>query len=236
MRSLRALLPLSLVAFLPGCMFVVESDGKVRGANWWQDESSGNCVVGSGVLASESREVAEFRAVRGSGSVDLVVRVGAGRAVLVRGDDNLIERIETVVEDGELRVRVRSGGYRTRQPLVVEISTPSLDELSLSGSGDAVISGLAGGAFSIHVSGSGDVRASGSLDELVVSLSGSGDVELTDLAARRASVALSGSGDARIHATEELTAAISGSGDVSYRGSPKVRKVVSGSGDVRARP
>ena len=236
MRSFRVLLQLSALALVPGCMLVIESDGEVRRASWWHTDLSSDCVVGSGVRASQSREVAEFRAVRGSGSVDLIVRAGAERAVLVRGDDNLLERIETVVEDGELRVCVRSGGYRARQPLVVEISTPSLTALSLSGSGDAELSGLSGGDVSIQVSGSGDVRGSGTLDELEVSLSGSGDLNLSDLAARRVSVALTGSGDVQVRANEELTVALSGSGDVRYRGAPRVRKVVSGSGAVHALP
>lgn len=237
MKTLRTLANLSffsLLAFLPGCVFVMESDGSVQGTTWWRSEGIGDWVVGSGVSATAVREVAEFRAVRCSGSLDVSVRVGEERAVRVRGDDNLIERVEAVVEDGTLHIRMRSGGYRTRLPLVVEVATPALSALSLEGSGDLRVSGLSSGTFSVHLSGSGDVRGSGAVDELEVSLSGSGDIELAELAARRANVVSAGSGDIRVNASDELSVALSGSGDVGYRGSPTLRKVVSGSGDVHA--
>ncbi len=226
----KALLCLAL-AFVPGCIFVVNAD-----SDGWEWLDSNDAVHGSGNAASESRTLSPIRRIVSHGSIDVDVRIGETQSVSVRADDNLLEWVRTSVDDGTLEIRWRSrhgrGASSSTSPRV-EVVVRSLERLELNGSGDALVRGLKGDSFAIDVSGSGDARAEGAVDRLTVELSGSGDVELYGLEARTVEVTVSGSGDAEVSARESLRVDISGSGDVDYRGDPKsLERNVSGSGDI----
>jgi hypothetical protein len=73
----------------------------------------------------------------------VTVRVGKERSVVVRGDDNLLSRVTTEVEDGDLVIGQTPGSFETKSPTRVEVSVPSLDDLmTLSGSGLLSVTGI----------------------------------------------------------------------------------------------
>jgi carbon monoxide dehydrogenase subunit G len=214
---------------------------------------------GSGKVATETRNVAEFQAVLLKGSVDLVVKQGP-QSVQVEGDDNLLAMIETAVEStGQgptLVIRMKRGqSFYTRSKLVVNVSVPKLSgvsaegsgdiridafntpslKVSLSGSGDAKLQGLTTADLGISIAGSGDVTGSGSAAKLKVTIAGSGDVRLAEMKADDVSINIAGSGDAAVNASKTLDVSIAGSGDVTYSGNPAVKSSVAGSGGVSRR-
>lgn len=216
-------------------------------------------VSGSGTLVTDKRALPAFRAIELNGSMDLVVRQGA-QEVLVTADHNLLELLETVVEDRRgtptlvLRWK-RSLSLYTRNPLGVAVTVPTLAGLavrgsgdvrvaafetpalnvSLSGSGDVRLESLSATDLVVAVSGSGDVAGAGRSARLTVSIAGSGDVRLADLKAENVKVSIAGSGDAAVHADASLEVTIAGSGDVNYTGNPSLRSQVVGSGSVNRR-
>ncbi len=189
-------------------------------------------LKGSGKLASESREVKGFTRIRLAGSTDCVVRVGGPFSVTITADDNILKIIRTEVVGETLEIEAEKP-YSCTQPIKVEITLPKLLGYSISGSGDAEISGVDSEAFEASISGSGDLTVSGRVDSLDASISGSGDMNLTALEAKRAEASIAGSGTIKLYATEALDASIAGSGDIRYLGGPKdVSKSVAGSGEV----
>ncbi len=196
----------------------------------------GTSQEGSGVAAKEVREVGQFERVESLGSIDVVIRAGEESRVSISGDDNLLEFVVTEVSRGTLEVRLENGSYEFGEPLVVTISVPQLESLELNGSGSATITGLKQESITLSVLGSGDVRASGSVDLLHASVKGSGDLSLRELKARSAVASVLGSGDIALHAEEYLKASVQGSGDIDYWGSPADCDVESlGSGSVNPR-
>lgn len=197
----------------------------------------GSCSVhamhGSGVAASVERSVPAFSRVEVRGSADVVARVGAATALRLTGDDNLLPYVTTEVQGETLVVSLQPGSYDFECELVVELSTPRLESFAVHGSSDAEIEGLQGGALALLISGSGDVRAAGSVDSLSVSITGSGDMRLDELDAHAVEVSIAGSGSVAVAARESLDVRITGSGDVRYRGQPVLSQSVTGSGDVR---
>ena len=193
---------------------------------------SWSSIQGSGVEASQAREVPAFRRVHVDGSANLTAQVGGAQALSVRGDDNLLQYVVTEVRGDTLHIEMQPGSYSFHRDLVVELSAPALEGLSISGSSDASLTGLAGPEFQLAISGSGDVRAAGQVEHLAVSVSGSGDLELQGLRARAADIQISGSGDVALDVVERLAVQISGSGDVRYTGSPQTTAQISGSGTV----
>ena len=142
-------------------------------------------LVGSGTAAKQARHVAAFSSVALAGSSDVIIHAGAAQSVVVHADDNLLGRVTTQVRAGTLVIGTR-GSFTTSSPMTVEVSVPSLQALALSGSGALTASNIQGPRVSVRLSGSGAVRASGTVTRLEVSVGGSGDAELGQLAARRA--------------------------------------------------
>lgn len=207
---------------------------------------------GSGQLERETRKLASFESIRLSCSVDLHVILGDDQSVVVVADENLLEYIETEVDSrGTLRISSEES-FDSRYDLIVEITIPSLEQLRLSGSGDAKIENLREKYLRIKVSGSGDVVLDGEVTEMDISISGSGgiildgEVDKMDISisgsgdidlegkARRVDISVSGSGDidARDFIVEEVDVRINGSGDVEVYATEYFDGSISGSGDI----
>lgn len=212
------------------CVVHVDSDSGAVESSWFSDVKT---VRGSGVAATQTREVGEFRSVSVSSSANVRITIGPERSVRVTTDDNLIDKVVTRVEDGRLEIGHERGSYHHRVKLEVEITTPQLEGVAISGSGDVHAEALDSALFKATIAGSGSIHAKGRCDRLEATIAGSGDLRLEELIARAVEVRIAGSGDARVHAHESLSASISGSGDIRYRGQPAVTKSIAGSGSVR---
>ncbi len=181
---------------------------------------------------TETRTVDAFDAIALSGSVDVDAKIGPDISVEVEASPKIIGDIETVVEGDTLQVRLKRGVHVNTGRMIVRITAPSLEGITVSGSGDAQIEGLDEDAFSISVSGSGDVEAADEAESVTLSISGSGDIGARALESEDATVKLRGSGDIRLTATDTATGSIAGSGDISVHGGATCTIAVSGSGDV----
>ena len=222
----RFILLLSVgVPFLAGCNTSGVEDTSGVG------DSGG--VKGSGIKASETRDVPTFTGVELNGSAIVVVNVGKEQKVTVEVDDNLMHVITTKVKENKLVIGSKQL-YSTRIGVHVTIQVPELTSFGVSGSGSAALKDVKGESLDVRISGSGSATVSGGVQSLTVRVSGSGSAKLSELTAKKVSAGVSGSGNVRVHATESLDATVVGSGSVRYRGSPQVTKKVSGSGSVSA--
>jgi len=205
------------------------------------------------------RKISNFHAIENSGSIDLEITMGTTESLRIIGDHDLIEQVETIVENGVLKIRMKKGfqqwfnGFGTGRHLAIQIQAKNLDALKQTGSGDILVKNTINSSeLSVAVSGSGDIRVPLSTDQLYLSIVGSGDISAkgiaksadvkitgsgdfdgTHLKSHLANVKISGSGNADIYVDETLNASISGSGDIHYSGAPKnINKKKSGSGDI----
>lgn len=220
-------------------------------AGWFGSET----VEGRGQVARQERRVGSFTGVALSLPGRVEVRIGDKEGITVETEENLQALIETVVEDGMLRIRPvrRNLNLRTRK-LHIVVTARRIERLSLGGSGSIAsdvlrgerididiggsgeieVQGVQAERLAISVGGSGDLRCGGGkVRRLSVSVAGSGDVDVGQVEARDASVNIAGSGDVTLWAQSDLNASIAGSGDVSYYGDPRVRRSVAGSGEAR---
>lgn len=205
---------------------------------------------GSGVVATERRQVAPFEAVSVEGDFEVLVRVAPETSLTLTGDDNLLPLVRTEVREGTLHIGA-TRGVSSRRGIRVSLTTPSLQAVAVSGSSrvdarrfraEAFRASVSGSGnlsaegetrtLEIALSGSGNARVTGSAERVAAALSGSGDLDLLRLSARTADVQVSGSGTAALLASDELNASVSGSGDVFYGGAPRVTSHISGSGTV----
>ena len=198
--------------------------------------SSTSDTEGSGVAATQTRDVPAFRSVELAGGNNIVIHVGGDRSVVVKADDNLLNRVTTKVQSGTLVIGNTSGSLTAKSPMSVEVTVPTLTALTLAGGGNIIVDGIKAESLTVTLSGSGNVTGSGTATSLGVTLDGSGNVWFTRLAAHNVHAVLSGSGNIFVTATDSLDASVPGSGAISYAGNPQdVTKSVTGSGEITAR-
>ena len=173
-----------------------------------------------------------FTRVDLAGSNNVTVHVRKKQAVVVEGDENLIDLVTTEVETGTL-VLGTNGSFTTERRMTVDVTVPTFDAVVLSGSGGLTVDGMRDEQLTVRVTGEGLVAITGRAARLDVSLAGSGDAQLQNLVARDVDAMLSGSGRLHVHATDSLDASVPGTGAIVYRGDPSsVTQNVTGTGAV----
>jgi hypothetical protein len=181
----------------------------------------------------QTRAVSAFHSVELVGGNNVVIHVGEKRSVVVRADDNLLGRVTTKVASGKLVIGNTPGSLRTKSPMSVVVTVPTLSAVTLAGGGNIVVVGSKAERLTVTLSGGGNVTGRGIARLLDVTLSGSGTAWFTQLPAHSVHAVLSGSGTIYVTATRRLDAAVSGSGTIIYSGNPQnVTKSVTGSGTI----
>lgn len=215
----------------------------------------GDTVEGSGKVTSQARQVAHFTGVALGLSGQVTVHVGNSEGVTVETDDNLQSLVETVVENGSLKIRPARENLNIRPHLLrITVNARDIDRLTVAGSGtissdplharrfEAALGGsgaievraIDADEVDVHVAGSGKLAVGGgAAGKVAVKVAGSGSVDLGRLKAGQAEVTVAGSGDTRLWAQNDLKVKIAGSGDVDYYGDPRLTRQVMGSGEVR---
>ena len=162
-----------------------------------------------------------------------MIRVGEKQSVVVKADDNLLDRVTTEVQSGKLVIANTPGSFTTKSPMSVELNVPTLNALTLTGSGNIVVSNIEADSLKVTLPGSGTLTGSGTATRLDVTVGGSGTVQFPRLVANDVRALVSGSGTIFITATEGLDASVSGSGSILYAGNPQdVTKSVTGTGAI----
>jgi hypothetical protein len=207
----------------------------------------------------ETRDVKDFTKVSFGVAGNLFIKIGPQFNLVIEGDKNILEKIETEVSGGRLIIKKENWKMSFNdEKITVNITMPELEGLSVSGSGKAQIMdpveadnlnlGVSGSGKLITsnlnvdnldcgISGSGDIilGSGGSIDNGDISISGSGGFSGEEIEIDHLEISVSGSGNCICKVGDSLEASVSGSGNVTYIGNPKVDARVSGSGHVRSR-
>jgi len=139
-------------------------------------ESGSGRIVGSGVNKTESRAVSGFHGIGLAVDAKVELREGGSEGLSITGDDNVVPLIETVVEDGILKIRwPRNRNCSTRyKELVIVVDAKTIDSLAVAGLRTANV--WAAETLPASVAGSGDVRYVGK-PQVTMSVAGSGSVK-----------------------------------------------------------
>lgn len=192
------------------------------GASWSVLRAQGTSGVaspGSRLLATEKRTLgASVSEVELSGPINLVLRQGTSASLEVRGEQRLLANVDTAVDGGILHIGPRGILLRHRQPIEVTLVLPTLDGLTLSGSGQHNVSGFSGERIEVKVKGASNLRFNGRYREIDATLHGTGEVELTGGNAEKVMAELQGSGRMTlVGGARELHAEVAGSGELDAR-------------------
>lgn len=177
--------------------------------------------------ADETRaiEVADFDRIDIAGVVELDATVGGDYALTLSGRADDLDRARAEVVDGELILDTahnegRVGRKIIRRGVTATLTVPALSAVEAAGVVDGEVKGISAGAFSVDISGVGDLKLSGTCDALDAEVSGVGDLDAKDLQCRTVDVEVSGVGGAGVYASESASAEIAGIGKIEIYGSP----------------
>jgi hypothetical protein len=228
-----------------------------RGGCWNADGFNvfSKSVSGSGAVLHDARALTGFERVSHNVPCEVEVTQDSTFSVQIDAQKEVMEILETTVEDNTLKIRIKKGyslgrneGTKifVRAPRFVKFSvagsgdiiaknnliSPAL-EASVAGSGKILLQNVQSDAFSASVAGSGDIICSGgSAAKGDLSIAGSGNIKTENLVTQDLGISISGSGDIWCNAEKTLAVSISGSGDVRYKGNGVPSTSVSGSGSV----
>ena len=211
-------------------------------------------IEGSGVPATEERQVADFDAIEFTGQGKVEIVQGREFGLTITADDNIIGLLASEVRDGRLVLWTDTEereSIRPRTDITYQIRLKDLEELEISGAGNFSCASLKTDELNIRFSGAGSIDMDLTVADLRARFSGAGEARLKgraenqdvkvsgacswmcrDLKSRSATIKLSGTGNAELNASDTLIIDISGVGNVSYLGDPEVTKNVSGFGTV----
>lgn len=211
------------------------------------------CLKPSGAAVEEVRTTDSFNGVNLSMHASVHISKGKEHSIVIVAAPNILEHI-AVHSNGQTLYIDKNRCLRTRMDdIKIFITTPRLEnldlsgsgnihleeafegeqlQLSLSGSGKIFAESLSYQSITANISGSGDIKTSGFVHQQCVSISGSGNMEGYAMQSEYATIKISGSGNAKVFVTELLDGKIAGSGNIWYVGNPTVNISIAGSGAI----
>ncbi|MEZ5014277.1 MAG: head GIN domain-containing protein [Chitinophagales bacterium] len=212
------------------------------------------CIHGSGPVISETRSISGFTEVSNEIEANVYITEGAAFEVVISGQQNILDNIETHVSGAELRITT-DHCIQDADMVNIYITMPVVNALSLSGSGSLItqnaitteqididLSGsgafvcndtIHASAISMDLSGSGNMQLIADAGTVDTDISGSGDVTITGNG-NTFTYNMSGSG--KMHAFYFYIATahvhMSGSGDMELNATDLIEGSISGSGDL----
>ena len=166
-------------------------------------------------LAIENVAVPGFRSIQLRGGGEVTVRPGPVQRVTITDGSSQFTTFR-VHRSGQLRINACEGNCPRHYRLRIEIQSPRVPDLA--------------------VSGGGTIRTAGGFgreDDLAVAVNGGGSIDARAVAAANVTAAVNGGGRIAVHPRRSLQAAVSGGGEVRYLGNPQVSMAVNGGGSVR---
>lgn len=211
---LAALLVLGLLPTMSGCQILFRQ------------------IPGSGTDKTEDRPVSQFDKIDLSGFGTARIQFGSEPSLKVTCDDNLLEFIQTEVEDGTLKLEVVEN-IKPSNGIQFDIVVTELTSVGVSGAANVDIDSFRGPQLRLSVSGSCKLNARGTVDNLEIAVSGAASIQTAELIAKAVKVSVSGTASGDVYASDSLDASISGVGRINCLGKPgNVKEAISGTGKI----
>jgi hypothetical protein len=199
-------------------------------------------VIGSGKLATGTRNVSGFTSVTLAGIGDVYLTQGPAESVRIEAEDNLIPYFETSVQGGTLKIGIKDQymgvSLQPTRPVKFYVTLPALAAVTLAGSGNILAGKIQAGAFGISLLGSGDISTEAlTAANLAIHLSGSGNISLGSVSAGEVTADITGSGGIQLRSltANKVSSKTAGSGTITLGGKVSEQSaVILGSGDYRA--
>lgn len=171
-------------------------------------------LISRSALAAETVSVPPFRSIELRGGGHVTLRPGASQQVRLLSGSTRYTRFHVRHRD-QLVIDACDEDCPHRYDLDIEIVTPNIEGVALSGGGEIV-----------------SRPGFGHQNSIGIAIRGGGEIDVRSIPAIGANAAIDGGGNILLRAERSLHAAVDGGGDISYWGSPSVVSAVNGGGSV----
>lgn len=188
-----------------------------------------NVIVGEGEVIAETRIFSGFSKIKSEIGADINIIESDESKIVITIQENLLAYLSTKVSSGVLTITFDGNSVSTKEGIVIDIYTSTVDKFTLTGAGD-IDSALPIG--NILLTGAGNFKCKGSLSNFEASITGVCNFNFYEMPVQNATIRISGTGDVKVQVSNSLNVTISGVGNVYYKGYPQVSTTISGIGNV----
>jgi len=213
------------------------------------------CISGEGEIMSTTLNIDSFIGINSMGAEKVTITQGGVQKVEVLSQENIVAHLQTEVIGGIWKIKLDDGLCFTDYDLSINITTPNIEEVSITGSADIHINDFYNqDQLSINITGSGDIElhdfkdctdlsidilGSGNIDclgqfddleNINLDIGGSGDFYGFNAETNNCDIDITGSGMCKVSVKDHLDVKISGSGDIYYKGNPFQNTNITGTG------
>ena len=161
------------------------------------------------------------------------VSFGPVQKVSITGPPEYLDQVKTDQEMGRRLMIEAPRGVGEDATMKVAIVLPKLKAFYIGGALIVSLRGLDQKATLLDVSGTSEVKVSGTLEYAQIDCTGQSSIDATLLATQRVEAATSGNCTMNVRVSDLLAADLNGKSVVGYYGSPKtVKKSIEGGGAV----
>jgi hypothetical protein len=198
--------------------------------------SSVETIRGSGNVVTTERNVTGFSRIQINLGADLALTQGNSESLTIEADDNLMQYIETKIDNGRLIISTPNNVSVTPSRFIkLNVDFSTLREIEILGSSNITANALDLDTLTIRFSGSGSTGLTGSVNEQIIVISGQATMHNFGLISNRVTVDISGNGTIEVNAEDTLNLTVAGMGIIRYTGDPTISQQVNGSANISHR-
>jgi len=217
--TLYALAVVALLT-LPSCRFITLSDELAKDINTEiNGTDSGERLTASDNFITREDVTGDFHSITSNLPAEIIYTPG-DCGVTLYGPDNVLDLITVTNENGRLNIKVSNQRIRNLKKLVVNVSSPVLEELTINGASDfKAPQGVTALDFKLTVNGAGDIEIKGlKADSVKCSVNGAGDADIHSLDCEQLNLSINGAGDATLSGKAvSADLSISGAGNIDAK-------------------
>ncbi len=202
---------LSIPVFFIGC----EDSDNFNGPDHHQ-------IIGSGRIVTQTRNLSDCSGLVLKNLGNVYLTQADSQSVLIEADDNIINKVITVKENGSLLAGLPDGSY-SRVTLNIHVSLKAFEELVIQGAGNIYCSGqINSDNLYCSVNGAGNIKLKGIGEYLNCIINGAGNINAKEFTAAKCTAVVNGAGNCIVYVTDRLDAAVNGVGSIVYYGNPAI--------------
>ncbi len=191
-----------------------------------------NISIDTTETVTESFDVSDFTEIDVAHAFDASVSVGDATSVEIEVDEELLDRLSVEVDGETLVVRLTDGLVATSGPLRLNITTPSLEAVTIAGAADMEIEGLNGESFDLRTNGAANISATGSIEALTIEADGASKIDLDGLTIGQATVDVDGASRVEFDELDRIDGQVSGASSVDVADGTTVDVETSGASSI----
>ena len=186
----------------------------------------------SGDLVAKTFEIEDFNELEIVGAFDVDVDVGPEPSLEVEADEDSFNDIQIDQSGDRLVIEIDDGWFSVSGPIRIQLTTPALDEVDLSGAVSVDISNIDGEVLDLNVEGASTVTADGEVTRASINLEGASTVDFDDLIIDEVVIDAEGASSADLNGAASVTGSLSGASSVDVADDASVNVRTAGASSI----